>query len=640
MRGLLKSDGWILAALLFVLLVVGLAVGNDYGISTDEPANAVVGQNALKAYLGPTAHQTYLRAGPSIAHHGPSYFMLWSGLAPRLAAWLPGWQAADGRHFINYLTFLLAIPCFFWVSRRLLSRPLAWLTTALFASQPMLVGHAFINQKDLPFLSFFLAVVVCGLAAGDRMTATGAKGSRGADGQATRTPDILRQASAWRKLAGGLTLVGLTLVLADLLGSDTILAGLRGLVTQAYEGRAWAPVTALFRAIAQDAYKSPLSAYLLKLDWAYGRAGRLVVLGMMLAAAWLILGQVLPGLSRAAFAGDRRGWALVLLCAALLGFTISMRPVGAFAGLLVLIDWIARLRGRAIAPTAVFGLAAAVLCYLTWPYLWDGPLARWIQSAAFTARFHSHRVLFQRAFYESSSLPVLYVPTLITLQLTELVAPLFVIGLAAALREGIRRGPAASLLLILVVWFSLPALGVMLLGMAIYNNLRHLLFLIPAIVLVAGYGLQAFLGKLRRPWLVVAAGLILLLPGFVGIARLHPYEYTYFNAYTGGTRGAYRQYDLDYWCTSLREAVQEVNAHASPGALVYLTPIQVSGTEPFARSDLRFTSAGTQRHEAEYWMECTRYGDRDRSSDDRTSVLRVQRQGAVFAEAWRKDAAP
>jgi hypothetical protein len=82
-----------------------------------------------------------------------------------------------------------------------------------------------------------------------------------------------------------------------------------------------------------------------------------------------------------------------------------------------------------------------------------------------------------------------------------------------------------------------------------------------------------------------AASAIVLAPGVVGIVRLHPYEYVYYNELVGGVRGAYGQFELDYWCTSYREAVQAVNRIAPPAAKVAIWGPH-SAAEPFLREDL------------------------------------------------------
>lgn len=88
----------------------------------------------------------------------------------------------------------------------------------------------------------------------------------------------------------------------------------------------------------------------------------------------------------------------------------------------------------------------------------------------------------------------------------------------------------------------------------------------------------------------MALVLLVLAPGIVGIVRLHPYEYIYYNELVGGVRGAFRSFEMDYWCTSYREAMDWINKAAPPNALIAIAPPDQAGTN-FARPDLRFVSA-------------------------------------------------
>jgi hypothetical protein len=78
----------------------------------------------------------------------------------------------------------------------------------------------------------------------------------------------------------------------------------------------------------------------------------------------------------------------------------------------------------------------------------------------------------------------------------------------------------------------------------------------------------------------------IILPGLWAIARLHPYEYGYFNEVVGGVRGSYGRFIPDYWCTSFREAMQYVNTHAPPSAGIAVTG-PLASASAFARVDLR-----------------------------------------------------
>ena len=120
------------------------------------------------AYTSAEAYGDFL-GRDDLGHHGPSYFMVYALLSERLASLIPSWQLADSRHLVNYLTFLLAGAGLYLLCLRVLPKRVALWTTAFFLTQPLLFGHGFINQKDTPFMAFFLATVVAGLAGADRL---------------------------------------------------------------------------------------------------------------------------------------------------------------------------------------------------------------------------------------------------------------------------------------------------------------------------------------------------------------------------------------------------------------------------------------------------------------------------------------
>ena len=52
----------------------------------------------------------------------------------------------------------------------------------------------------------------------------------------------------------------------------------------------------------------------------------------------------------------------------------------------------------------------------------------------------------------------------------------------------------------------------------------------------------------------------------IGMVRLHPFEYTYFNALSGGVRVAQHGYMLDYWGLAFKQAADELHARLAAGA--------------------------------------------------------------------------
>jgi hypothetical protein len=92
-----------------------------------------------------------------------------------------------------------------------------------------------------------------------------------------------------------------------------------------------------------------------------------------------------------------------------------------------------------------------------------------------------------------------------------------------------------------------------------YDGIRHVLFVIPMLAVVAGFGWRALQPLLARA--PVAAAVI--VGAYVGgsvttLAALHPLEYVAMNAIAGGTRGAYDRFELDYWSAAATEALRRL----------------------------------------------------------------------------------
>jgi hypothetical protein len=93
----------------------------------------------------------------------------------------------------------------------------------------------------------------------------------------------------------------------------------------------------------------------------------------------------------------------------------------------------------------------------------------------------------------------------------------------------------------------------------IYDGIRHVLFVIPMLAVLAGLGLRALLPLLRRAPVIAAV----VIGAYVGsivttLAVLHPLEYIAMNALAGGTRGAYERFELDYWAVAATVALRRL----------------------------------------------------------------------------------
>lgn len=191
---------------------------------------------------------------------------------------------------------------------------------------------------------------------------------------------------------------------------------------------------------------------------------------------------------------------------------------------------------------------------VTYPYLHADPLHRFLELLAVNKQFPWYStVLFWGKEHFPPTRPVSYLPVwfLIT-------TPVMILGLAvASLKNALQDKLKVLLLLSLGTNFAMYVL----LRPVVYDGMRHFLFLLPHVVLLACLGLLwAFsVQKLRK----VAIAVVIAHVIFTGYHywTLHPYEYTYFNEAVGGLPGVQDDFERDYWGASDKEAMLWLNEY-------------------------------------------------------------------------------
>src|ERR1044071_8911542 len=160
--------------LIAVNILIGVFVFRDYGLTWDEPYFYSYG-DALGYAYNPVnwfsghfdLNNSYGISGDDHKTRGPAYLFLARNFVYGLEAL--GSDSASAWHLVNFLFFQLGIYFLYRLARRWLQTPAAFAITLLFSTQPLLWGHAFINPKDPPFLTFFLASVCLGFEMVDRI---------------------------------------------------------------------------------------------------------------------------------------------------------------------------------------------------------------------------------------------------------------------------------------------------------------------------------------------------------------------------------------------------------------------------------------------------------------------------------------
>lgn len=530
--------------LIAVNILIGLLVFHNYGFSWDEPLFYDYG-DALGYAYSPREwlsgsfdlERSFGSSGADHKTRGPAYLLL--AREPVYLLEAIGMDKASAWHLVNFLFFQIGVYFLYRLATRWMSPSAALAAAALFAWQPLLWGHAFINPKDPPFLVFFLGSVCLGFEMVD-----------------------------------------------DLAGESQ-----RG----------------------------------------------------------------------------ERNFSAVLLPAIILGITTSIRVLGPLAGLLVLVYAVGRLGRRfagCIPQLALYGVIAILAMFATWPFLWGNPLTNFI--AVFRLMSDNPTdlsVLFGGEVFRAGELPRRYMPFMLATTLTEPVWPLVTLGVAVGyyglfkqfrtLRERLqdadakdgRRSLRSSLdrsairnqlvsLSLVLLWFCILLVYVLLRRPAMYDGLRHFLFILPPIFIFTGFAFELLQKYVAPSWLYAGLVPLLLLPGFLGIAELHPYEYTYYNSFAGGTSGVFRQYETDYWLTCYKEAVERLEHTISAPIDLYVhreayIADYYAGKE-IAVHELR--GALDAVLPGDFVLVNTRTNEDRRIFKDASPVIQVGRGAALFCE--------
>ena len=219
----------------------------------------------------------------------------------------------------------------------------------------------------------------------------------------------------------------------------------------------------------------------------------------------------------------------------------------------------------------LYAVLAMLVSLAAWPYLWEAPLARFVENFRHMASNPQILpVLYNGEVLPSNNLPAGYFPTMLAITLTEPVWPLFLLGLGVIGLRWRRRSLERRTLLLVLAWFAIPLGYVLWFRPPMYDGIRHFLFVLPPVFIVVGFAFQELIQLLHRAWLAVLMAILVLLPGIVGIWQTHPYEYAYFNQFIGGMSGAYRRFETDFWITCYKDLLPQVDVHTSSGTLYAL----------------------------------------------------------------------
>jgi len=336
----------------------------------------------------------------------------------------------------------------------------------------------------------------------------------------------------------------------------------------------------------------------------------------------------------------------ILIAAIFLGITTSIRVLGPLAGLIVFGYFITRILQEknlrvAVRPWLMFiayGLIATIAMFITWPFLWESPISRFLEVLKLMADNPTNlSVLFAGNVYRAGELPRRYLPFMLATTLTEPVWILFISGIFISYRKlitehSVMKTNKLTTLTLSLLWFILLVAYVLIRRPSMYDGLRHFLFILPPVFIFTGFAFEFLIKYIAISWLRAGTVLVLLLPGPAGILRLHPYEYTYYNSVIGGTSQVFQNYETDYWLTCYKESVEQLeDSVAQPFDLYVHREAYIAAYYANQNNHVHeLRGAVNEVKSGDYVLVNTRTNEDRKVFKDADTVLQIGRGDAVF----------
>lgn len=341
----------------------------------------------------------------------------------------------------------------------------------------------------------------------------------------------------------------------------------------------------------------------------------------------------------------RPRWTHVLCFGVLVGAALGLRVMGllllGYAGVAVLLaaPWSSRDRrivgfmtGCALRLFPAVALAWLIMVVF-WPWASLDPLNPVRAITSFSDFHYQIRTVFADRLYEMANVPWWYVPGYLAIKLPAVILAGVVVALPFLLvpAAGIRRSEIALIGFIA----AFPLACEMILEGPAFSGLRHYSFLIPALAVLAAFGVDSAVRSISaaaaRAGAIAVFSAIALWDG-ITLVRLHPYESLHYNFLVGGLEGASRRYVMDYWLNMLPEAMRELGAYldkaeAGQGGARRTYTVGICGEkfafENYADRRMQYTNGWL---EADFYISPTNM-DCDLLVDGKT-IVSIERFGA------------
>ena len=259
------------------------------------------------------------------------------------------------------------------------------------------------------------------------------------------------------------------------------------------------------------------------------------------------------------------------------------------------------------------------------PYVGADPFNHFLEILKISKQFPwKGTVLVLGRKFVADNVPWYYLPVWIGVT-----TPLFILFLSILSFKISFRKNRAHLLFVLTLVVNLFVFY--LVHPTVYDGYRHMLFLAPILVFLASEGFSILLrAKSRLKSLILLLILVNMVVVVYHCVKLHPYEYAYFNELVGGTRGAYKNFEIDWWGTSVKEATLWLNKHIRKKSKVAVYGPAFT-LEYFKKDNLILVD---HRDNPQYIVAWERF-DEHKKFKNKKEIYTVKREGVPLVHVYK-----
>lgn len=154
LRTMLK-EYWPIIALALAFLIVNVVNIEDYGISTDEPTQRLIGQANLDYLSGKTNN---ISLEYDFIYYGP-FFEVLNTVCANILKRTTNLSDVAAHHFLGIIVSTIGIIILYLFTKKIYGKNIALYAAIFFAFFPQFIAHTHYNTKDIPVMIFSLITI-------------------------------------------------------------------------------------------------------------------------------------------------------------------------------------------------------------------------------------------------------------------------------------------------------------------------------------------------------------------------------------------------------------------------------------------------------------------------------------------------